>query len=139
MGLRIKVAGEDRTSDIGESLKELSGTRQSGNETGAQDAGSAVLALTASGSESEFADRHIALLRQSCFVDNAKIDLPSGSAARSVRKLLWKILRPVFDWISHRQNNINAQIVQALEMEKKIRDREIRQLRKDIDELKGKG
>ena len=137
--MKISLAGEDMTAEISGNLRKVAGMRDAAGVAGDSANKAAVLDLAAASNEKEFACKHLVLLRQSCYVDNESMMLPDGSmggAARAVRKLFWKILRPVFDWMSHKQNNINAQIVQALDLDKKERDRDLLQLRREIEELK---
>lgn len=137
--MTISVNGSDVTDVVGANLKMVAGMRDGAKASDGLRMGSEVLELAESPSEGVFAGRHLELLRHSCYVDNDKFTFSSGSAGgigRLVRMIGWKVLRPVLDWISHKQNNINAQIVHAMELEKKERDRQVARLQSAIDELR---
>ncbi len=127
--MKISLAGEDVTEELSDALGSLSGTRE---DSGAK-ADSDVIDLSRAESESEYSDLHIEKLRPRVSVDTARIS-PSGL----VRKVCWRVIRFFFDWVVHKQNNINEQIVHAIEMEKRERDRQVRELRAELEDLRKK-
>lgn len=133
--MKISVAGEDKTDELAGNLRNVIEMRSNKacEEAGREDE---VLGLASAGNENEFAGRHMDLLRQHCSVDPGMIRITPGSAAGMVRKVLWLLIRPLFDWISQRQNLINTQLVQAVDMERRIRERELLHLKKEIESLK---
>lgn len=137
--MKISVSGKDVTDEVVENLKNVADMRDGAQACESLKQAGEVTGLAEAGDQAEFAGRHLELLRHSCYVDNERFSFSKGSAGVAgvmVRKICWKILRPVFDWISHKQNNINAQIVHAMELEKKVRDSQIARLEKEIKELK---
>lgn len=131
--LKISVAGKDVTSEVSDNLKHISETRTD-TAVGA-DRGKEVLEMKDADSEEQLAGKHLELIRSSSYVDTSRFEFSGGamgSMMRVVRRLLWKMLRPAFDWIVHKQNNINAQLIHALELEKNERDRQIAELKAEI-------
>jgi hypothetical protein len=135
--VKISVAGEDVTQEIEGVLKSIS--RQRGSLCADDARACEVLKMKEAGSAGELASAHMEALRKACFVDTAQYQFDGqalGGILRAARKAVWSILRPVIEWIVHRQNNINAQVVQAIELQKNEFDRELAELRKDIESLK---
>lgn len=116
--------------------------RDGGNVLQDLDQKDGVLDLGSAKTEEEFGRKHIAELSHHCYVDVERMVLPDGSkgaVGRMLRKVAWKISKPFLAWVCHKQNNINAQIVQALDLEKRERERQLDELKSEIAELKKKG
>lgn len=138
--LRVRVAGRDRSEDLGKELIEASRQRpdfglsqQIAEETD-------VLALKSAGKMSDYLDRHVTLLRSRNCVDTAFFDIPAkqGIAGRVmylIRRFLWKVLRHQHDWMAFHQNSINVQLAYELEFEKEAREKEIKALEERLNRL----
>ena len=131
--MKISVAGEEVTDEVAGNLEEVAKLRDGDSAPDASAIADGVLGLSKAETEDAFAGKHLELLRSRCYVDNNIMPVAGG-----IRRVFWRIMRPVFDWMSHKQNQVNAQLVHALELEKHVRDREVTELKKDIEALKKK-
>ena len=118
------------TKELGDDLKDIAATRTDDGPKSESD----VLDMAAAATEEEYSETHIEKLRTRAAVDTAKVQVSGG-----LRQFIWRVMRPVLDSMAHKQNDVNAQVVHAMEMEKRERDRQIGQLKKELDELKRKG
>ena len=137
--MKISVAGEDVTEEVSGNLQKVVDMRGGQDIRKELDKKDEVLDLASAKTEAEFGEKHITELGHHCYVDVERMELPDGSMGalgRVLRKVAWKFTKPFIAWAMHKQNNINAQIVQALDLEKRERDRQLEQLKSEIKELK---
>jgi hypothetical protein len=137
--LKISVAGEDVTSEVSANLEKVVDMRDGASVREELEKKDGILDLASAKTEAEFGGKHITELRHRCYVDVDRMVLPDGAmggVGRILRKVAWKITKPFLAWACHKQNNVNAQIVQALELEKNERDRQLEELKVEIKALK---
>jgi hypothetical protein len=136
----LQIGGQDRTADLGHALRGAAEAMCDADLAERIRQEAVVLALGRDASGELFLDRHAELLRSRSAVDASKLTIPEtpGPAGRPVsmlRRVLWKLLRHQQDWITFRQNTINAQLLYALEFEKQARRHEAAELRRRLDAL----
>lgn len=96
--------------------------------------------LAEAGSESEYLDRSIALLRRKAHIDTLTYPIPhrptfAGRIQLRVRRFLWKLLRYQHDRMAFRQNLVNSQVVAQLEFQREAMKRELEELRARVARL----
>jgi hypothetical protein len=138
--MKIRVAGRDRTDELGAALIERSRRRPDCGVSRLVANEADVLSLSACKDTSEYLRRHIELLRSRNCQDAALFDTPAGPGLlgrimHGIRLLLWKLLRYQHDWTIFRQNATNVQLSYELEFEREIRARQIAELEERVREL----
>jgi hypothetical protein len=118
--MRILVGGKDRTADLGAELEAAARRRRDLGLVSLLEQEKAILSLKSRGNSGEYLDRHIELLRSRHGVDAGRWRPAGGRGAggrllAAVRSMLWKVMRPSVDWLTFRQNAVNAQLGYELE------------------------
>lgn len=134
--MKIIIASQDRTADIGPDLKSAADALHAAAAHAAIVGQHEALALRDAKTESEFLDRWTELARRKSNIDLARIEIPAkpgaaGAIIRTVRTFLWKLLRYQHARIIARQNLVNSQFAATLEFQQE----EIRKLRTRVSEL----
>lgn len=98
------------------------------------------LALQKAGSDADYQEQFMRLLRYRDAVDTLDFEIPrragpAGLIMRPIKRLLWKLLRYQHDRITFRQNLINGLFTQGIELEMRQRRRETAEMRARIDSL----
>jgi hypothetical protein len=138
--LRVSVAGRDRTADLGcEVVREAARRRHEWLERQLADEKD-VLALKSAPSAAAFQSRHLDVLRSRWMIDTGRFSTPSGpgflgALVLQARFFLWRIFRYQHDWVSFRQNAVNAQLFYALLFECEERTRQVRELEARVRDL----
>ena len=138
--MKIIIAGKDRTSDLGSEIQQSAETLKKGKgpifispEISAAD-------LLNTGSEHEYLQELIRLLRYRDAVDTLDFDIPKkpglfGLIAAKLKTFLWKLLRYQHDRIVFRHNLINGIFTSTLEFESALREKETVELKRRIEAL----
>ncbi len=142
--MKITVAGEDRSGDLGRMLVEEAARLKAAGSAGALAPGHSALSLKESADRDDFLRRFIGLLRLRHGVRTADYYIPRapglrGKAAVALKTVLWKLLRYQHDRISSQQNLVNELAIGALEFQQDRMDRELADLKKRIGGLEKKG
>lgn len=142
--MKITVAGEDRSGDLGRALVEEAARLKAAGSAGALAPGHSALSLKESSDRDDFLRRFIGLLRLRHGVRTADYYIPRGPglrgrAAVALKTVLWKLLRYQHDRISFQQNLVNELAIGALEFQQDRMDRELADLKKRIGGLEKKG
>ena len=141
--MKIIVAGQDLTEDLGPELKRQAEQMARGDtsrQPAKYDQTVSILALANAQSEETFLSELIRLLHYREGVDTHPYAIPCppglcGKCLVVVRKALWKLLRYQHDRMAFRQNLVSSQLTSALEFEIVQRRRETADLRQRLDEL----
>ena len=141
--MRVRIAGRDRTDDLGRELTERSRLRP---DCGlalriAQEAD--VLSLSHSRSTADYSAGQMRLLRSRNCVDTSQFDVPAragllGRMAAVFKRFLWRVLRYQHDWSVFRQNSTNVQLSYELEFEREERAKQIADLERRVRELEAR-
>lgn len=145
--MKISIAGQDRTRDLGQALRQQAEAMARGAasrklsplppEIGA-------LALARAKSDAEYMDHLIRLIRCRDAVGPLDFDIPrkpglAGLFMTRLKTFLWKLLRYQHERIAFRQNLINTQLTGALEFEFTQRRKETDDLKRRVAELEKQG
>lgn len=142
--MKITVAGEDRSGDLGRALVEEAARLQAAGSSGSLAPEHSALSLKESADRDDYLRRFIGLLRLRHGVRTTDYYIPRGpglrgKAAVALKTVLWKLLRYQHDRISFQQNLINELAIDALEFQQGRLDRELADLKQRIDGLEQKG
>lgn len=141
--MKISVAGQDRTHDLGRELCRQAEVMQ-GGEANHKPKPSLVapdiMPLARSQSEEEYLDQLIGLIRSRNAVVTRDFDIPRksgvvGLCLARLKALLWKLLRYQHDRIAFQQNRINALQGSALEYEIALRQKAVADLDQRLKRL----
>jgi hypothetical protein len=138
--MKLSVAGKDRSEDLGRSIGEAAARLADAGLAETLRREEAVLNLRDRGTEEAFQGMHLDLLRGRNGVDpDAFALVPAagwrGKIVAAVRRCLWRLLRYQHDWLTFRQNAVNVQLTYALELERRLRQRDRASLENRIREL----
>ncbi len=141
--MKIMVAGQDLTGDLGPELKRRAGQMACGGTSRQPAVFPETLnieALARTRTEEAYLTELMRLLRCREGVDTHPYAMPCRPGWRGkfmvvVRKALWKLLRYQHDRMTFRQNLVNSQLTSALEFEMDQRRRETADLRQRLDDL----
>ena len=130
---RLRVAGEDRTDDLGPELIAAAGARAADGLPRRLSDEADIPRLAECADEAAYLQAHCRLLRSRACVDLDRLEMPHrpgpfGRAVRAVRCLLWQFLRHPQDWVTFRQNAVNVQLAYELDFERDTRERQISDL-----------
>ena len=145
--MKIIVAGQDRTQDLGQALRQQAAAMERRDARGkpAQlPADISALALARAKSDADYLDHLIRLIRYRDAVDTLDFEIPrkpgvAGLCMKRLKAFLWNLLRYQHDRITFRQNLINTQLTSALEFEVIQRQKETADLKRRVAELEKKG
>ena len=144
--MKLSVAGQDRTHDLGRELRRQAAAMERGEASHkpkpslvAPD----IMPLARAQSEAEYLDRLIGLIRSRNAVDTLDFAIPRkpGVASLVMTKLkgfLWKLLRYQHDRVAFRQNLINALQGSALEYEIALRQKAVADLDQRLKRLESR-
>jgi len=141
--MTIVVAGRDCTRELEPALRARAGQMARGSPRRRPAAFSSdirALALREAGSEAQYLDELIRLLRYRHGVDTVAFSIPRrpgflGRLSAAIKRRLWRALRYQHDRIVFRQNGINMLLVNALEFEDAQRRREADEWRRRLEAL----
>lgn len=141
--MKIIVAGQDRTQELGQALRQqVEGMRRGDIRRQPAQVSTAIsaLSLRQAASESDYLDELVRLMRYREGVDTLDFYIPvrpglGGRLLGRVKQALWKLLRYQHDRITYRQNLINSLLAGALEFESAARRKNEAELNKRIAEL----
>ena len=141
--MKLIVAGQDRTADLGAAVRADAARRPMGPKPGTLPESISALRLRQSASEADYLAELLRLLRYRDNVDTLPLDIPrrpglAGALAAKIKAVLWKVLRYQHNRITGRQNMINNLYTSALEFEHRARQREIQELRRRLEALEQK-
>ena len=139
-GLRVSVAGRDRTADLGVFVLREANQRKHDWLEGQLDGEKDVLALKTAPSVAAFQSRFLDVLRARLMVDPSLFTTPSGpgffgALILQVRIFLWRMFRYQHDWAAFHQNAVNAQLFYAVLFECEERKRQVRDLEARVRDL----
>ena len=138
--MKIIIADNDRTKDLGAEIRRAANTRRRGRAPQSVSPIIGALCLSKTESEEEYLREFIRLLRYRDAFDTLDFDIPRrpgprGRVMAAIKKLLWKLLRYQYARIAFKQNLINRMFTNALECEFALRERETGELKRRIEEL----
>ncbi|MCX6997559.1 MAG: hypothetical protein NTV49_10845 [Kiritimatiellaeota bacterium] len=141
--MKIVIAGQDRTADLGAALRAAAAGRPAGPKPAVLPESISALRLRESASEADYLAELLRLLRYRDNVDTLPFDIPrrpgpAGAVAAQIKAVLWKVLRYQHNRVTGRQNMINHLYTSALEFEHRQRDAELRELRQRLAALEQK-
>jgi hypothetical protein len=142
--MKLSIAGQDRTHDLGRELRRQATVMERNNSNGPKPALVAPDIMPLAQSEAEYLDRLIGLIRCRNAVDTLDFTIPRkpgvvGLLMTKLRAFLWKLLRYQHDRIAFQQNLINAHLTSALEFEVTQRQKETADLKWRMAELEKQG
>ena len=144
--MKLKVAGQDRTHDLGRELRQQAEVMERG-EANRKPKSSLmapdIMPLARVQSEAEYLDQLIGLIRSRNAVDTLDFAIPRkrGVVGRLMTRLkarLWKLLRYQHDRIAFQQNLINALQGSALEYEIALRQKAVADLDQRLKRLESR-
>jgi len=141
--MKISIAGQDRTQDLGQTLRQQAEIMARGDDRHQPariTADISALALARAKSDAEYLDHLIRLIHYREAVDTLDFDIPrkpgvAGLCMKRLKAFLWHLLRYQHDRIIFRQNLINTQLTSALEFEVTQRQNEMADLKRRVAEL----
>ncbi len=138
--MKILINNEDRTGELEPRIRDALQTRNTHKGPDEIAPEIAALSLREAGSEADYQERLIRLIRYRNNVDTLPFDIPNRGGLRGrcmvlVKRVLWKLLRYQHNHIIFRQNLINALYSSTLEFEREQRLAEITRLEARIKEL----
>jgi len=138
--MKIVIANEDRTSELGDELRRTARSRGDEARTRRLSPQDSALSLRAARSEAEFVAQFERLLyiRHGVRTDLDYVPRKRGLAgalAASVRKWLWRLLRYQHETQAGQQNLLNELIIETLAWHRQLQERELDALRKRVAEL----
>ncbi|NLB60766.1 MAG: hypothetical protein GX806_06875 [Lentisphaerae bacterium] len=132
--MKIFVANQNRTADLGAVIRQAVQTRQRGAQVPLLDPPAlSALALARARSEAEYLKELLRLMPYRSAVNTLDFDIPRqpgvwGWIMSRLKAFFWKLLRYQHDRILFRQNLINETGVSALEYESALRQKNIAEL-----------
>jgi hypothetical protein len=137
--MKLIIANRDRSADIGTDMGDAAKARATRAPRMLSPQHSA-LRLKEAGTEREYLDRFVALVRLRRGVSTADFEVPRkpgivGAILARVRMFLWKLLRYQHDHTMFQQNLINELLGDALEFERERSRREMKELRERLEAL----
>ena len=144
--MKLSVAGQDRTHDLGRELRQQAEVMKRG-ETNHKPKPALVapdiMPLARAQSEAEYLDQLIGLIRCRNAVDTLDFAIPRKSGVvgwfmTRLKALLWKLLRYQHDRIAFQQNLINALHGSALEYEIALRQKAVADLDQRLKRLESR-
>jgi len=137
--MKLIVAGQDRTAELGAALRAVAVARPAGLKPAVLPESISALRLRDAANEAEYLDELVRLLRYRDNVDTLPFDIPRspgplGAVLVRCKAALWNLLRYQHDRITFRQNLVSHLHSSALEFQQ----REIQELRRRLAALKSK-
>jgi hypothetical protein len=145
--MKLSVAGQDRTHDLGRELRlqaEAMERGESNHKPKPALVAPDIIPLARAQSEAEYLDQLIGLIRSRNAVETLDFAIPRkpgvvGLFMTRLKALLWKLLRYQHDRIAFQQNLINTQLTSVLEFEFTPRQKETADLKRRVAELEKQG
>ncbi len=139
--MKLLIAGNDRAVDLGLKIRSAAASRRCGCAPREVASDVNALRLLTLSSEGEYLREFIRLLRA---FDTLDFDIPRragimGRTMAGFKKLLWKLMRFQCERIAFQQNLINRMFTTAIENEAGLRERELGELRRRVEELEARG
>jgi hypothetical protein len=142
--MRLTIAGQDRSSDIGATLSGQAKRHQGALSRWSP--GDSALSLKHSRNTSDYLARYCRLMRLRYAVSTESFPIPgkpgaSGSLLRKVKGFLWKLLRYQHDRMAFQQNSVNELAISAADFQQAritALEQRIQQLETDLATLRGK-
>lgn len=139
-GIKMSIAGRDRSADLAEELVAQAELRSNPDLAEKIEKEKDILCLKDSDGIEDYLNRHLLLMCSRNCVDPASFDLPSGRGVigvllRFIRRLFWKISRWQCDQMAFRQNAVNVQTTYLIEFERDARRKQIADLSERVEKL----
>ena len=142
--MRLIIAGQDRSSDIGATLSGQAKRHQGALSRWSP--GDSALSLKHSRNAADYLTRYCRLMRLRYAVSTESFPIPgkpgaSGSLLRKVKGFLWKLLRSQHDRMAFQQNSVNELMISAADFQQAriaALEQRIQQLETDLASLRGK-
>lgn len=144
--MKLSIAGQDRTQDLGPALRQQAATMARGDDRHQPariPVNISALALAQTKSDAEYLDHFIRLIRYRDAVDTLDFEIPRkpgviGLGLARFKAFLWKLLRYQHDRITFRQNLINGLYSSALEYEVALRQKAVADLDQRLQRLEAR-
>jgi hypothetical protein len=138
--MHLEIAGKDRGGDIGRELLEEAGQRTDAALSARIARERPVLDLKSASCTESYQDCQVELMRARNCVDPSGFDTPAGRGPAGrlrhlFRRLVWRLLRYQYDWLTFEQNTINVQLTYELEFERDLRRKQTSELSARIRRL----
>ena len=138
--MKITVAGQDRTGDLGSAVAAEADRLRTGGGIGALAPDHTALRLKRSRDLDDYVYHFIELLRMRHGVRTSDYHIPRGPGLRgtvavAVKTFLWKLLRYQHDRLTLQQNLINELEINSAEFQRDRLKQEIAELKRRIDSL----
>lgn len=142
--MRLTIAGQDRSSEIGATLERQARRHQGSLSRWAP--GDSALSLKQSLDTSDYLARYCRLLRLRYAASTEPFPVlgrpgATGALLRKLKGFLWKLLRYQHDRMAFQQNNINELVISAADFQQAriaSLEQRIQQLEADLATLRGK-
>lgn len=120
--MKITVAGQDRSSDLGQAVSAEAARLQAAGGIGALASDHTALRLKVDDPRQDYLGKFIDLLRIRHGIRTTDYYIPRGPGLRgkvavAVKTFLWKLLRYQHDRITYQQNAVNELTINALEFQ----------------------
>lgn len=120
--MKITVAGQDRSSDLGQAVAAEAARLQAAGGIGALAPDHTALRLKVDDPRQDYLGKFIDLLRIRHGIRTTDYYIPRGPGLRgkvavAVKTFLWKLLRYQHDRITYQQNAVNELTINALEFQ----------------------
>jgi len=134
----LGIAGQDRSSDVGVDL-----SRRAARHSGALSRwspGDSALSLKTARDPDDYLDRYGRLLRLRFSVSTESFPIPgkpgsTGTILRTIKGVLWKLLRYQHDRMAFQQNTINELVISSVDFQRTASRRAIADLEHRIRTL----
>jgi hypothetical protein len=141
--VKIIVAGEDRSADLGRAVSESARGRAAVAPLRSRYPDHSALTLGQAESEEEYLRRFVRLLGVRHTVDTGAFRVPpargvAGRQLARLRAVLWKLLRYQHDGIVFQQNVVNEAVTAALEFENDSLRTEVEALKQRVAVLENR-
>ncbi len=120
--MKITVAGQDRSSDLGQAMSAEAARLQAAGGIGALAPDHTALRLKVADPRQDYLGKFIDLLRIRHGIRTTDYYIPRGPGLRgkvavALKTFLWKLLRYQHDRITYQQNTVNELTINALEFQ----------------------
>jgi hypothetical protein len=138
--MKITVAGEDRSGDLGSAVLEQAAALRAAGSAGALSPEHSALSLRQASDADEYLNRFIGLIRMRHGVRTTDYYIPRapglrGRVSLSLKTFLWKLLRHQHERIAFQQNLINELEINSAEFQRDRLKQEIAELKRRLDSL----
>ena len=138
--MKITVAGQDRSGDLGQAVAAEAARLQATGGIGELSPAHSARNLQAAGDANDYSRRFVELLRMRHGVRTSDYYIPRGPGLRgkvavALKSILWKLLRYQHERITYQQNLINELAIDALEFQQNRLDGELADLHLRVKNL----